>query len=478
MASNSVYITDFHSQIPGKLSDDKKTWLFPVIESINAHKKQTEWCVKVKLFNSKRVNDDNIPLDAFLVLQKSFFDNKKLPANLYGWIKVDSRIIGGKIKKSVPTIVRKGKNIGKKSETNTFCQALRDALGMYNKQIKKAKSQRSTSLTQSTTSDTAIELYPPMLAQVLKKQKSDLGKAFVEDKFMEFDKPMFIQRKFNGVRAITTYDKITGEVIMYSRGCIYYPGHKHIKEQLKDILINFDKQIYLDGELYKHGVSLQEISGQCRRQIPSNKQTLKVDYMIFDCFIKDEPEMIFSQRFNLLQKIFAKAPKNAKKESDKIASVRIKNLYLVDTIKVKNTKEVNKYYKQFLSEKFEGAMLRLDAPYQFSYNNRHSKYLLKMKQTFDAEFEIVGWTTARKGKAEGLLMIICKTNEGKEFPVTPSLPIDVRKQMALQMPKVEANSRIHFENHWLGEKIIIYFDEWSKDKIPQRARTELQKRVD
>jgi hypothetical protein len=56
-----------------------------------------------------------------------------LPDDLRGWIKVDSRIEGGKIKKSDATIVKSGKNIGKASATNVFCQSLRDALGLHNK---------------------------------------------------------------------------------------------------------------------------------------------------------------------------------------------------------------------------------------------------------------------------------------------------------------------------------------------------------
>jgi hypothetical protein len=91
-----------------------------------------------------------------------------------------------------------------------------------------------------------------MLAQVLKDQKTPLR--FGQDK-------IFVQRKYNGVRTVTTLDTVNGipTVIMYSRRKLLYPGFQYVKDELIDVLKmywNEGRQIYLDGEIYRHGTPL------------------------------------------------------------------------------------------------------------------------------------------------------------------------------------------------------------------------------
>ncbi len=159
----------------------------------------------------------------------------------------------------------------------------------------------------------------------------------------------------------------------------------------------------------------------------------------------------------------------------------------VETFRVTSIAEVNALYNRFLAELYEGGMLRIDAPYQPSINEYHSKYLLKIKPTFDTELEVSGYTAEGKGKSAGCLMIICRVyadNNGgmgelfTDIPVTPSLPIPDRIALATKMATIESNGQTHFDNQWKGRKIIIYYDELSKDNIPQRARTSLESRVD
>lgn len=447
MAANAVYIRDYRKEIPGALSADKRTWLFPQIESTNAHGKKTEWRICVRLF---RARDDitlpNVPEDAFVEILNVFLDNKHMDSTFRAWIKVDSRIAGGEIKKSVPTIVHKGKNLGKASATNVLCQALRDALGIHNKQLKKAVANNLAG---------GVERYPPMLAQVFKDLKTPVR--------VDSEHPVFVQRKYNGVRTVATLDSDT--VIMYSRRKLLYPGFNYIKEELKpvfDLYWGEGRQLYLDGEIYKHGVALQDISGQARRE--SKLDDARYDYMVYDCFVANEPTLTYSQRKEILDEIFE--------------NFELKYATAVETFPVYSREEIDNLYKVFIEEGFEGAMVRLDEAYRYSYNEYHSRVLLKIKPTFDHEFEITRWETGEKGKAAEALMIVCKTEDGREFPVTPAMEIPDRIALAKKMAEIEPNGKTHFQNHWLGKKIIVLFDEWSKDRVPQRARTKLEQRVD
>lgn len=449
MASNAVYIRNWRTEIPGNLTEDRKTWLFPQVNSKNSHGKTTEWRICVKLFH---VDNNAIPADGtddrFIEIADEYFDNKPIDSSLRGWIKVDSRIEGGVIKKSTPTVIHKGKNAGKASATNVFCQALRDALGIHNKQMRKAVTTAGA--------NTNTERLPPMLAQVLKDQKTAL----------KFDDKIYVQRKYNGVRTVTTSDVIDGNysIIMYSRRKLLYPGFQYIKDELKPVLEMYwseGRQLYLDGEIYKHGVPLQDISGQSRRE--TKDDDAKYDYMIYDCFIANEPELKYEARKAILDEVFE--------------NFNLKYAKPVETFEVESMEEIQALYTAFLEEEFEGAMVRTNSPYRYSYNEHHCKHLLKIKPTYDHEFKVVGWETGEKGKAADALMIICTTDEGKNFPCTPAMEIPDRIALAKKMATIEENGNTHFQNHWENVMIIVYYDELSRDKVPQRARTKLEKRL-
>jgi ATP-dependent DNA ligase len=444
MASTAVNITDF-SKLPGGISPDKRAYLFPQIDSINSHGKNTSWRIIVKAFKMRV--DIALPFVSdtdFVEFDPEFLKNQPLE-NIYGYIYVESKIQDGKIKKIVPTIVSTGLNKGKANATNTICQALRDALSKHNKQLRKAK---TVGLNLGQT-----ERYPPMLAQVLKDQVAPL----------DFDEKIYTQIKYNGLRAIFTLDKIDGEdvCIAYSRTKLLYPGFDYIKQELLPILKLYWEQgmnLYFDGELYKHGMELQDISGIARKE---DKKT-ELNYLIYDCFISNKPEMLFSERLALLTEIFD--------------NVVTKYAQQAPTFVVDSQEELDAKYNEFLKQGYEGAMVRVDHKYVYSYNSHHSKALLKMKPSYDAEYEVVGWGMGEKGKAAGALMMRVKTDQGIEFNVTPALGDDsmpLRMELAKKMETIEPNGKTYFENHYLGKQLIVEFDEKSKDGVPQRARTRL-----
>jgi hypothetical protein len=462
MASTSINVRDYHTEVPGKLTDDNTTWLFPQINSTNSHGKKTEWRIAVKVFDDDK-NTAQLPIvsdDAFIKYHETYLDNGKLDDNIRGWIKVDSRIDGGCIRKSVATIIHSGKNIGRSSETNVVCQALRDAYSLHNKQVKKAVTEAKVGNT---------ERFPPMLAQVLSQQKSPI----------DYAAGVYVQRKFDGVRSVTTMDviedgdNVTHSVIMYSRKKNLYPGFGYIKDELKPVLDMYwgeNRKLYLDGEIYKHGTSLQVISGDARRE--AKPGDAHYNYMIYDCFIANEPNLTYTERKAILDEIFG--------------NFNLEYAKHVETFKAITLEEVTALYDGFIVDKFEGAMVRLDKPYKYSNNDHHSKILLKMKPTFDAEYEIVRWETGTKGKAAGAVMIVAKTADrtiddvvvpGIEFPITPAMEIPDRMALAVKMSEINIDTTLtHFEENYKGKPLIVYFDDKSDDNVPLRARTKMEVR--
>lgn len=458
MAGTSVVIKDFSTEIPGALSADMLTWQFPPIESTNSRGKTTRWSIYVRVVPV-------VPGD-FLPIDPTWFDTKAaVPGR--GWIKVDSGLVGGKVKDSSPTIVAVGKNIGKASQTNVWTQALRDALGAYNRQSKKGTSAPSKSTT---------ELYPPMLAQVYRSSPSTTP-------VPTDDEPLYMQRKYNGVRTCATLERVLGpdgqpmpadapigdryKVVLYSRKRNLYPGLNYLRGELLTALATFWDNgicVYIDGEIYKHGVALQDISGAARRA----DSTADYDYMIYDAFVPSRPDMIFSERHDIVAEVFDIV--------QQLDPDTLTHLCMVETEMVTSVTEVDAFYDKAIADGYEGAMIRLDKPYAYSYNDRHSNVLLKMKPSFDDEFTIVDWTADGAGKAAGALMIVCE-HAGKRFPVTPAMEIAERVALARKMPTIEDNGQTHFDNHWRGKPLIVTYAERSKDDLPLQGRTRMEIRT-
>lgn len=443
MAGAAINITDWRRQIPGALNEDRTAYVFPTIVSTNARGKRTEWRIIVQIVRREDIRKTHI---AVLPIDDSYFDNQPMPDTLVAMLRVESRIDGGKVRDAKPTFVLSGRNLGRANATNVFCQALRDALGLHNKQLKKAKTDQPAG---------AVTRYPPMLAQVLKDQKQPLFPA---------NELVYVQRKYNGVRVVTTLDTIADEqtVIMYSRKKLLYPGFDYIKAEWLPVLKYYweeGRQLYIDGEIYKHGLPLQDISGYARRETKTGD--VKVNYMVYDLFIANEPDLRYSERLELLNHIFA-------------AFDHFQYSINVPTTEATTMEEIEALYQQYLAEGYEGAMIRLDAPYRYSYHDYHSRVLLKMKPTYDEEYPIVGWETGEKGKAAEALMIICEAPNGQRFPVTPALELADRIALAARMNEPDGDKTV-FETQWLGKRIRVYFDEKSKTGIPQRARTKLER---
>lgn len=462
MASKQITVRDYNTQIPGQMSDDKISWLFPQINSVNSHGRKTEWRIYVRAYLEGSPTEF-IPLKT---PEYNLLDNVTTQVRgkkVLGWYKVDSKIGDGNARTSVPTFVTEGKNLKSSSATTPLCQALRDAYGMHNKQLRKAVAEAQN--------DVDTVRYPPMLAQVADTEKVNqvLG-----------SEPVYVQRKYNGVRTVTALaqDVNAGpsSVIMYSRRAVLYPGFAYIKEELQHVLAEYwaaGRKIYLDGEIYKHGVALQDISGLARKENP--EVAIRCDYMVYDCFIPGE-SLTYRERKEILDEMF-----------DTFEFEYVKQ---VPTYTAATYDEIIVLYKQFLSEGYEGAMIRLNAPYKYSYNEHHSSILLKLKPTHDAEYRIVRWETGLKGKALGALMIVCTTvsteRDGvvipaKEFPVTPAMEIPDRIALAAKMPMPDPTpenpAATYFDTHYKGRPLIVYFDEISNDGVPQRARTKMEIRT-
>lgn len=289
-------------------------------------------------------------------------------------------IKGGKLTTSLPTVC-KAKNVGRSNETTPEQQAKMEAQAKWQKKVDGGYNEVLTA---------EKKFFEPMLAHELSKYEKLL-----------FTVPTFIQPKLDGIRCILEDGKLTtrnGKPIV---AC----NHLAIPYYT------------LDGELYNHDLKndFNKIVSLVKKTKPTTEEEIeaaeKVQYWVYDFPPIEKP---FSLRLKALKYRFEKGgfPESFK---------------LVPTYHVKNQEDIEKYHEQFLSEGYEGSILRLDLG---NYENKRSKQLLKKKDFVDEEFKIVGAEEGEGGRAGTIGFFIMKHDkEDKTFKSNVKGDFDYLKEV-------------------------------------------------
>lgn len=431
---------------PGNFNEDRTLFTFTPLVYVTGKGSQKIWKISVSLFEDNRL----IPMHEQMILREGYkfntpLDNfKPKSASAYKACYFTEHGSGANISRSDDTTVDVGKSIGRKGETNVLQQAFKDCLSKYN-----AKIRTSNILSAAEEVDTN-KLYPPMLVATINSSTISSW----SDELYSAGKVLF-QPKFNGHRCVAYYNDETNLVCLYSRGLkptIFDELTVQLTD-MKDLLMLNGNKIYLDGELYAPGLSLQEISSLVRTQKDIDKTQLR--FYIFDLFIPNNPDMIYSERLDLLNYLIAKL------------STTCAFIMPVETIVVESFEDAQRRSQEYIRLGYEGGIVRrIDKPYEFSYNNKHSNNLLKIKNRYDGEFEIVGYEYGGKGRHENLIKWVVKTVEGKEFRI--SMNITDKENIMLGSAFVD-DPRI-FENNFLGRYVTIEYAELSEDGTPLQSK--------
>jgi ATP-dependent DNA ligase len=367
---------------------------------------------------------------------------------------VETGIEGGKITRNAPTYFEKPLNEGKTNERNVFQNALIYARSQWlrRKQKGNVESEKAT----TDTNDTSNVMYFPMLA----KKYDDAGKHLVF--------PLYVQPKLDGVRCLMYLQKKNGgakSVVAYTRTKKPFPSIEYVKEAAYPYLNALydekkNQSIYLDGELYKHGKKLQDISGDSRNAIvdTSDDNKKRNEYHIYDCFYPKELNRPYYKRYAQLKLLY-----NA------LSKVHRTVLKSVPTYLVKNMSEAEKKYREFTKMGYEGAMLRnKNGPYLANATKTgaflRSNDLVKMKPRFSDEYEVVGYAEGERGKDKGAIIWVCQTTDGKQFNVTPK---DTTYEERYELFR---DAEQHFDNKYRGRMLTVEYEDLSKDDVPLRAK--------
>ena len=396
---------------------ERTEYIFQTIKKQSRTGKYLYTLIKVMIFHDKKVKP---------IKEKYYTDVKSIPEEYHAEIITETWTEGGKIRKAEPEIITQGKNIGKKNETNVFTQAVKNAHGKYKK-----------------------KLGPEILPMLVAKANSSVKTTLLDS---DYKAGVILQRKLNGIRAISTFDGCRIRMITRA-GHEFQESVKYIKEDLESLFHLTQKSrqfrgIYLDGELYKHGVPLNQLSGHSRRlKDPSDL----LEYHIYDCFWPEHLEILSKKRQEALNYLF-----------DRLKFTRV---YKVKNYVVKNEAEIQKYLKIFDDEGYEGGIVRRgDKTYEYGINNYHSSHILKFKKVNDEEFRIVDYKSGEKGKDVNAIIFICETEDGQQFNVVPNLTLEERKDIYLNLTPAL------FKKYFYNRKMTVAYAELSEFGVPTQPK--------
>ena len=243
-----------------------------------------------------------------------------------------------------------------------------------------------------------------------------------------FDKEWYASRKIDGVRCLMYWDG--KEIRTASRGGGDYDpstsmirNHPALIEYFKD-----HEHIILDGELYKHGKSLQQISGAARLEKTADGIDW-IQYYVYDVIDLLDPSRPFSSRLEELE--FMESTLPVQFDPNKEYSGEDLRVQIVPHVLIKGWDNIMALHDQYVSEGFEGLVLR--DPSKLYKPNGRTNDMIKVKKYLDKEFEITGLS---EGLRDEDMCFTLVTEDGKEFKAKPMGSRELKQQYREDLDKL------------------------------------------
>lgn len=258
----------------------------------------------------------------------------------------------------------------------------------------------------------AAGLIRPMLAQNFEDAKHSVDPA-----------TCFIQRKYNGHRCLIT--KVNGGMIAYSRNGKLITSVPHILAELEPRL---GDDMTVDGELYLHGSSIQKHGSLIKRLQPGSEKLKFIGYDLVS-------DTGYGNRLEWLADMYA----------------GLNSIELAPTL-YPGTGSIQQEMEKSKALGYEGLILR-QPHYGYQVGGR-SRALLKVKECFDDEFEVINVEPS----ADEWGILVCKTLEGNVFRT--SAPGSIPDKKAVLQNK----------HLYIGQMVQVEFFEWTEGRVPFHPR--------
>lgn len=340
--------------------------------------------------------------------------NVTLDNNIYS-INRSSGVLGGKEVSQPSLTILKGK--AKRTIKEQMELELNSIVTKYKakgyKELSDFTSKSIDKLTQQEISD----LFPKHTTDEHGNIKPMLAKQSDNLKDSAWKRYWWASRKLDGVRCILYWDKDSKEVKTISRGGKNYDeSTKHIRSNPKLVyLLSNRPHIFLDGELYCHGVSLEELSGIARLKTWEPRCAI----LEFHCYDLAIHNMEFQKRLELLDKL-------------RNYFIDVHKIKVLEHVEIYGYDEAKALHDAWVSEGYEGAILR-DGTKEYGFNKRDIR-MIKLKEFKDEEFEITGYTPGLRGSED--MVFNLKTKDGVTFEAKPMGSRELKERYVNDINKI------------------------------------------
>lgn len=252
-------------------------------------------------------------------------------------------------------------------------------------------------------------------------------------------------RKIDGLRCLFYWDGT--EVRTASRGGMDYDAATIELRHHPTMIAIFQERpkLILDTELYKHGLSLQEINQIAR------KSKKAVDTSILQIYWYDviEPDIYFFFRNELMQQI-AKKYKIGFDPSKDFGPDELR-IQLVPHEEVTGFYNIMDLHDKYVSEGFEGCVIR--EKFSLYKPNGRTNDWIKIKKYQDLEAKVIGYELGARGSED--MCFKCQLDNGIEF-MAKAYGDRVQKEWYYN----------HFEDYCLGHMATVKYFYFSDDGVP------------
>jgi DNA ligase-1 len=234
---------------------------------------------------------------------------------------------------------------------------------------------------------------------------------FEEKRLAKWDPPYIVQPKLDGERCRAVP---TGAGTVYPGDYLPISSEENIFYSIPHIvkaLFNLPFRGELDGELYCHGMSFENIHSIVSRTVNLHPDYREIKYYIFD--IVDESKSQTERLVDLFD----------------IREYFSKYLICVPIHICHTFEEVMRAYDSIIAEGYEGIIVRHAAA---PYVRKRSIGMMKFKPKKEDYYEIVDWKeeVSKEGMPKGRLgALVCRGSDGTIFSVGSGLTDEARESL-------------------------------------------------
>ena len=256
---------------------------------------------------------------------------------------------------------------------------------------------------------------------------------FEEKRLLKWKSPYIVQPKYDGVRC-RAVPLANGEYLLLSSEENVIYSVPHVNKELKNLRYT---DYELDGELYYHGMSFEEIVSITSRTVNLHPNHEAMQFHIFD-IVNESPQ---SSRLSSLIGL--------KNTSIKTHSLKLSPFWMADDLE-----DIMKIYDKLINLNYEGIIVRhFEAPYV----RKRSTLVMKFKGKREDDYEITGYKEeiSKDGIPKGSLgALICKSGDGNTFSVGSGFNKEMRSSLWLRRDSLPGNvCKIHYQHLTSGKKV-------------------------